>query len=93
MQQLDDPDVILEIFDMGVNAGKRNAIRIAQRLVGVKADGIIGFITAGAIYKCNDFVFLYKLARKDYYTNLVIRKPDLEIFLQGWLNRVDSTHF
>ena len=86
---------VLEIFDMGVNAGKRRAIRMAQKIVGVKADGILGVITGTAIdkYKNRYFVNDYKKARKEYYKHIAEIRPQNKKFLQGWLNRVDSTNF
>ena len=37
-----DLSAVLEIFDMGVNAGIRTAIKMAQRLVGAYPDGKVG---------------------------------------------------
>jgi lysozyme family protein len=89
-----DETAILELFDMGVNAGIRTAIKLAQKLVGAFADGIIGDETTEMINSFPaDFVELYKANRKMYYLALVRRKPQLVIFLKGWLHRVDNCHF
>jgi lysozyme family protein len=83
----------LEVFDFGVNAGKGRAIRTAQRLCGVKDDGVIGSQTTNAINNYNgDFVKDYKDARRDYY-KYIATKRDNHVFLRGWLSRVDKTHF
>ena len=84
---------ILHIFDFGINAGKRRSIRTAQRLCGVKADGIIGNITIMAInnyegYFSKDFAH----ARRVYYEYIATKRNNQK-FLRGWLNRVDSTKF
>lgn len=89
-----DPQAVLEIFDMGVNAGLRTAVKIAQRLVGAFADGAIGEETTVKINAFpGNFVELYKANRKIYYINLARRKPALGVFLEGWLNRVDDCRF
>jgi len=84
---------VLQIFDFGINAGKGNAIRTAQRIVNVRADGLIGLITTNAINHFNNFSTAYIQRRKEYYQKLVTQKPQYKIFLTGWLNRVDHTHF
>ena len=82
---------VLEIFDFGVNAGKGRAIRTAQKLCGVKADGIMGPLTKYAINNYDgDFVKDYKHARRVYY-EYIASKRDNHGFLKGWLNRVDTT--
>lgn len=82
---------VLELFDMGVNAGLRTAVKLAQKLIGAFADGIIGLETTEKINLFPaDFTELYKANRKMYYIALARRKPELEVFLKGWLNRVDN---
>lgn len=91
LQEIYNENLVLQIFDMGVNAGIRRAIAIMQRIVGVAADGIIGPITEAAINVSEDnLVELYKQERRKYYRALARRKPELEVFLRGWLNRVDD---
>jgi len=90
---INDEFAVLHIFDFGVNAGKRRAVRTAQRLVGVRADGVMGPITKRAInhYRGN-FGVDYKHARREYY-KYIATKRDNHIFLRGWLRRVDKTKF
>jgi len=83
---------VLHIFDHGVNAGKGTAIRMAQRIVGVKADGVCGSITTKAINGSWDFVRSYIEERKDYYKKVSLR-GDNKVFLSGWLRRIDKTAF
>jgi lysozyme family protein len=94
LEQLLNRDLVLAVFDMGVNSGIRNAIKILQRLVGVTDDGFIGTKTLMAIdtYK-GDIVSEYNERRKLFYTNLAKRRPELGVFLTGWLNRVKHTKF
>lgn len=89
-----DENIILQIFDMGVNAGIRTGIKIIQRIVDVDIDGFVGPITIQAINnREDDLVELYRNERRKYYFALVRRKQELGVFLHGWLNRVDNTHF
>jgi lysozyme family protein len=80
----------LNIFDFAVNAGKNRAIKLAQKIAGVKQDGIIGNVTRRAIDIDDDFVSCYKLERKLFYISLSNKKPALKKFLNGWLMRVDN---
>lgn len=94
INKLTNPDLVLQVFDFGVNAGIRTSIRMLQRLVEVEDDGIIGPITAGVVNSWDEsLVNKFKIRRKVYYMNLAAKKPKLEIFLRGWLRRVDNTHF
>ena len=82
----------LQIFDFGVNAGLGRAIRTAQRLSGVRVDGVIGPVTVFAINSMGeDFEHKYKHARSEYYRYLTEKNPNMIIFLNGWLNRVEKT--
>jgi lysozyme family protein len=93
LHNIEDESLILEIFDMGVNAGIRTAIKIVQRLIGAKMDGYIGPETELKINTFPGLLGLYKQDRRKYYFALARRKPEMEIFLAGWLNRVDNCKF
>lgn len=84
------------LMDGYVNCGKQ-AIKIIQRVIGVKDDGAFGPATLLALNEATkehiDEVKIYrqfKEARIAYYHSLVEKKPDLEVFLKGWLNRMES---
>ena len=84
----------LHLFDMGVNAGTKTAIKILQDLLNVSIDGIIGNQTLEAIedYDSN-IVADFANKRKEYYIKIIKRNPELSVFKKGWFNRVDSTYF
>lgn len=82
----------LHILDMGINAGPKRAIKLAQGVANVAADGIIGPITTEAINGHDDFLRQYQRIRCQYYINLAQRKPVMMKFLKGWINRVFNTH-
>jgi lysozyme family protein len=85
-------EAALEIFDFGVNAGRWRAVRTAQNLVGVRADGVVGPITKKAINEFDDFVAKYKQCRKVFYEHIAAKRNNQK-FLRGWLRRVDNTRF
>jgi len=94
LQGIRKSEVVLELFDMGVNVGIRMATKLAQKLVHAFADGVIGPETTGKINDFPaDFTELYKCDRKKFYIALARRKPEFSLFLKGWLNRVDKCKF
>jgi lysozyme family protein len=79
------------IFDGFVNMG-RNGIKLLQREIGVVADGELGPNTLAVLNQSAPSVVFEGLkdARVKFYNSLVVRKPELKVFLNGWLNRVKS---
>ena len=91
---IDNDELVLHVFDHGVNAGTKTAIQMLQRLVGVEDDGDIGNETLRAIREYNgDVTTDYIKRRKLFYITLVQKRPASRIFLKGWLLRVNSTKF
>lgn len=87
-------EVALHLFDMSVNAGVYRAVKLAQRITCATVDGIIGKETIKAINQEGQaYIYKYKQERKRYYHRLVDNNPKLKIFLNGWINRVESTEF
>jgi len=68
-------------------------VKIPQRLLGLKEDGIVGYITLGAV---NDAIrsdldgFMKKLykARYQYLADIINANPKLKVFEKGWNNRM-----
>lgn len=81
------------IFIFGVNTGYKNSVKKAQQLLNVTVDGIIGNMTLNALNSCDskDFIEKYKEAQRNYYKDIVNRKPSKSIFLKNWLNRVERS--
>lgn len=79
------------LLDGYVNCGS-NGIKIMQRILNIKEDGIFGPKTLEALNTADEIILYnkYKQARKDYYINLAERKPALKVFLKGWINRIES---
>lgn len=85
----------LHMFDMGVNAGTKTAIKLLQRILGVTIDGILGKETLGAITQTNSTRIIndYIKARYSYYDAIIKKNPALGKYKKGWYRRVTSTKF
>jgi len=81
-----------EIFVFGVNAGIERAIKLAQRIVGVKPDGIVGVKTLAALNSYNGKLFdiLFDAGEARYYESLVRAKEKFARYEDGWLNRAKA---
>lgn len=94
LKGLKNEDLVLQVFDFGINSGIRWSIRLLQRTIGVPDDGYVGPITTKV---ANDFgpeiVDIFKKRRRMFYINLATKKPGMSVFLRGWLRRVDNTKF
>lgn len=88
-----NPNLSLHVFDHGINAGKRVAVRMLQRIVDTTPDGIIGPMTLRAVneWPFSYLIDQYKTARRQYYCDLVSRRHQMVVFLRGWQNRVNNT--
>jgi len=93
LMRLNNETFVLHLFDMGVNAGPRTAIKIAQRLVNTVPDGVIGEKTIRLFNEAQGIEKDYILARQQYYLHIVEHSPDKKVFLKGWLNRIDHCKF
>ena len=79
----------LGLFDMGVNQGVGTAIKIFQRTLGVKDDGVFGPKTMAAALAAPDRMQTLLLARRLVaYHDLMKAKPNLEIYAMNWFHRV-----
>ena len=79
------------ICDWLYNSGN-SAILHTQRVIGVKDDGIVGQKTIDAINASDPFLLFIRLHddRITFVKNIVNNYPSQSVFLQGWLNRVNS---
>ncbi len=85
-------------YDCTVNVGPRQATLLTQRacntLVGpygvrLVVDGIFGNATRSflAMNATPTLILAMMAQREDFYERLAVQKPDLQVFLRGWLNR------
>lgn len=94
LTNIKNEELKLHIFDMAVNAGIKPTIKLLQSIVGTTQDGVLGPLSEAKINAYQgDIVEEYKKVRINYYNTLVKNKPTLQVFLKGWINRVNSTKF
>jgi lysozyme family protein len=78
------------IYDLGVNAGVRVAVKLAQTIVNLRTiDGISGPITISALNNANEKFFLaqYVLERVKFYESICSKKSSQRKFFFGWVRR------
>ena len=76
---------------LAVHHGVKSAIRLLQRSLSVRADGVYGPNTAGAVFKYgwrDGLVERYLKAREEYIRGIVRENPDQIVFMTGWMNRL-----
>lgn len=94
--------IATKLFDMAVNLGASKSTQIAQQSCNsfwfynlLVVDGIIGSKTIkvinGIVLAGLEQVLMNAIINKQklFYEHLVDQKPNLKIFLKGWLNRAD----
>lgn len=74
------------VFDFAVNAGPHMSLRLLQRALGIKDDGIFGSATMGQVVKANpkDLILKFSAEKEKYYKSL----GNFDVYGKGWLNRV-----
>lgn len=82
------------IADWCINSGL-SAIRKVQEVVGCKPDGIVGPITLSMINTSDAEQLHDRLwkARQQFYINIVKKSPSQKVFMNGWMNRLNSFKF
>lgn len=82
--------VAQSIFDFGVNAGPKVSAKLAQVVVGVTPDGVVGPKTVDALNEYDPDLFLarFALAKLARYRDICTRDPSQRRFLVGWINRL-----
>lgn len=77
------------LFDFAVNAGSKMAIKLAQIVAGVAADGDIGPKTLMALNSTDASYFraAYAVAKITRYYNICRKDKSQRVFLMGWLAR------
>ena len=78
------------LYDTAVNCGTHRAVTMLQRVLGLKQDGIIGPRTRAAAHIGDSYAAALRLLdeRAAFYRRLAEQRPELRVFLKGWLRRV-----
>ena len=73
-------------------SGAKTAIKKVQKMLGVTADGIVGSKTLASIngHSADALFGMIKEERKKFYESIVRKDPTQQIFLKGWLNRLED---
>lgn len=81
-----DPAIGFQVFDIAVNHGIGNAIRMLQRAVAVADDGIAGPVTIRGVkaLSATDVLMLLNAERLEFYAKLTT----FSSFGRGWTRRV-----
>ncbi|MGP1485561.1 MAG: glycosyl hydrolase 108 family protein [Campylobacter sp.] len=81
-----------EIFIFAVNAGLSVAVKMAQKIVGVNADGVVGEATIKALnsYDESKFDAEFDRAEMEHYGKLIAKNPHLSIYENGWRRRANE---
>jgi lysozyme family protein len=89
-----DESVAVKLFDLAVNMGISQAIKLIQRALrstghSVTEDGIIGPATIAAINKADptDLLAALKSEAAGFYRLIAQANPSQKKFIEGWLNR------
>lgn len=87
--EIDSQEIANVLFDFAVNAGVRTAVRLAQQVLNILADGVVGKQTVAAFNSVGsgEFVANYALAKIARYAAIVNRDRSQKKFLLGWVNR------
>jgi lysozyme family protein len=77
------------IFDFAVNAGIHVSIELAQKVVGVKQDGVNGPLTTAAIntFDPDHFVAAFAVEKIRRYDAIVTKRPISGKYFRGWVRR------
>jgi len=85
------------MFDFSVNSGPKNAAKILQRAINrqdlnLVVDGLLGPNTMSTINQIdkNQLIANMIQERELFYRKLVSINPSQNIFLKGWLNRLNN---
>ena len=77
------------IFDFGVNAGISTSSGLAQMVLGLTADGVIGNESIAKINSCDaeHFLSAFTVAKIARYITIVKKRPSSQKYFYGWVRR------
>ena len=89
LHEINSQQIVDELFCGAINYGIKVAVKLAQRVVGVIDDGIIGQNTIKALnnYDAKKFDIEFDKLEIKHYESLVVKKPYFKRFINGWKNR------
>lgn len=87
--QIGNQEVANSIFDFGVNAGLATSVSLAQMVVGVQADGVLGPNSLEGInsFDTDHFLAAFTVAKIARYITIVKKRPTSRKYFYGWVCR------
>ena len=83
-----------KLFDMGVLFGVKTAVKMLQismtNEVGLVSDGQFGPNTLAAVNQSTNLLPGYRVTLIQHVMNILNVKPELGVFVNGWVNRINS---
>ena len=89
IHKLEDADLQAQVVDISVNSGPVTAVKMLQKGIRAKADGIIGPKTLAKIAERGgeDAHQQLVIERVKLLGNICVKDPSQNVFLKGWLAR------
>ena len=86
---IENQEVAESIFDFAVNAGVGTSATLAQMVVGVESDGVIGKDSLAAInsFDTEHFFAAFTVAKIARYVTIVKKRPTSRKYFYGWVLR------
>lgn len=93
--EINSQSVANAIVDWAWHSGTTTAAKEIQRVLGVKADGIIGNITLSAINSQSPLPLFGKIkaARVKYIERICKSRPENQKYYRGWMNRINDLQY
>lgn len=93
--QINSQLVAEKLFDMGVLLGVKTAVRLLQitlsNAITIVSDGEFGPETLNAVNQAgDDLLARYRITLINHFIDIVNHNPGDGVFVQGWVNRVNS---
>lgn len=82
------PDLAFALFDSAVQHGPVQAVRLLQRAVDAKVDGVYGPKTEAAVQACESPGLELLAERAVFYTKLIEGDMSQRVFARGWMRRL-----
>lgn len=87
------PGVAIVLANMAMAAGSPAAVRILQRVLGVREDGVMGPHTTAAavasVHRGMDLIGQLTDADEAWFDALIANRPEFRQFRAGWLRRAE----
>lgn len=97
------PYTAIAVYDMAVNSGNGNSVKILQRACNLKTtflkalavDGLIGPETRRRVFEIGktddkNLALAHIKFRREFLESIVKNNPSQKVFLKGWNNRVNA---